>query len=242
MSKKISKEAEICQRLEEGIKSGEYPIGAKLPTEEELCTSFVASRYSVRQALGSLVEAGLISRHKRAGSFVISTTRISQLIQSVGSIQQLLNYPSETIREVLRSEFITADHELAAILKCAPGDSWFHIESIRIPKGSKIPLCKTDIYVLPQFSGVIKHKKHEQIPIADQILEMYGELAESTQIDIVASNVDPKTAALLKVKKNSSALTVYRRYANAAGKIFEVGIGVHPSERYTYSFNFKRNG
>ena len=118
MSKKISKEAEVCQRLEEGIKSGKYPIGAKLPTEEELCTSFATSRYSVRQALGSLVEAGLISRHKRAGSFVISTTRISQLIQSVGSIQQLLNYPSETIREVLRSEFITADHELAAILKC----------------------------------------------------------------------------------------------------------------------------
>jgi len=241
MAKKNSKETEISKQLEYGIKSGKYPIGSKLPTEEELCRTFNASRYSVRQSLGSMVDAGLISRHKRSGSFVISTTRISKLIQSVGSIQQLLNYPSETFRVVLHSEFIAADHELAAILKCAPGDNWFHIAAIRLPKGSKIPLCKTDIYVLPQFAGVIKHKKHGQIPIADQILEIYGELAESTQIDIAATNIDSSTASLLKVKKNSPALTVYRRYANSSGKIFEVGIGIHPSERYTYSFNFKRN-
>jgi len=240
MTKK-SKDLEISSQLEADIQSGSYPVGARLPTEDELCKIFGASRYSVRQALGSMVGLGLISRHKRLGSFVISTSRVSQLIQSVASIQQLLNYPSETIRETLETQFITANHELAAVLQCAPGDTWFHIKAIRHPKHSKTPICQTDIYILPQFAGVIKHKKHAQIPIADQIFEMYGETADTTQIDIVATNVDSITGETLKVKKNSPALTVYRRYANAKGKVFEVGVGIHPAERYTYSFNFKRD-
>jgi hypothetical protein len=235
-----SNDLEISATLEKDIRSGKYPIGGKLPTEDELCKLFKASRYSVRQALGSMVSLGLISRHKRVGSFVISTTRVSQLIQSVASIQQLLNYPQETIRETINSEFITVDHDLAAILQCTPGDTWFHMVAIRYPKGSKIPLCQNNIYILPQFAGVVKHKKHDQIPLADQISEMYGEVADTTQIDIVATNIDQATAKILKVKIHSPALTVYRRYANAKGKIYELGIGVHPAERYTYSFNFKR--
>jgi len=235
-----SKDLEISTILEKEIKLGKHPIGTKLPTEDDLCKLFKASRYSVRQALGSMVGLGLISRHKKLGSFVISTTRVSQLIHSVASIQQLINYPKETIRETLNAEFIMVDHHLAAILECSPGDTWFHLKAIRVPKESKIPICQTDIYILPQFAGVVKHKKHTQIPIADQISEMYGELADTTQIDIVATNVDSATSKVLNVKKNSPSLTVYRRYANAKGKIFEVGIGVHPAERYTYSFIFKR--
>ncbi len=238
---KKTKQLEISEILENGIKSGQYPIGGRLPTEDELCKTLKASRYSVRQALGFMVGLGLITRHKRAGSFVISTSRTSQLVQSVGSIQQLLNYPSETIRETLKTEYIAVSHELAGILQCAPGDSWFHIKAIRIPKGSKTPLCQTDIYILPQYAGVVKHKKHNQIPIADQIWEMYGEMANTTQIDIVATNVDVDMGKILKVKTHSPALTVYRRYVNSTGKIFEVGIGIHPAERYTYSFNFKRD-
>ena len=238
MTKK-SKDLEIATHLEDGIRAGKYAVGTQLPTEDDLCKRFDASRYSVRQALGSMVSLGLISRHKRLGSFVISTSRVSQLVQSVASIQQLLNYPSETIRETLQTQFITADHELAVILQCAPGDTWFHINATRHPKQSKSPICQTDIYILPQYAGVIKHKKHAQIPIADQISEMYGETADTTQIDITATIVDSATAKVLQVKKNSPALTVYR--INAKGKVFEVGIGIHPAERYTYSFNFKRD-
>jgi hypothetical protein len=37
------------------------------------------------------------------------------------------------------------------------------------------------------------------------------------------------------------ALRVTRRYANKNGKVFEVGIATHPADRYTYSFDFKRD-
>ena len=43
-----SKNDEIAAILEKEIKLGKYPIAAKLPTEDELCKFFKASRYSVR--------------------------------------------------------------------------------------------------------------------------------------------------------------------------------------------------
>jgi uncharacterized protein with von Willebrand factor type A (vWA) domain len=91
------------------------------------------------------------------------------------------------------------------------------------------------------YAGVMKHKKHLHIPIADQIEEMYGEVAESTQIDIFASEIQEPMATLLKIDVGSPGLTVARRYVNGAGVIFEVAFGVHAASRYIYSFHLKRD-
>jgi DNA-binding GntR family transcriptional regulator len=231
---------EISEKLENDIKIGHYPIGTFLPTEEKLCEVFGASRHSMRQALSYLVTSGLISRKARAGSLVIATTSIPQLVQSVGSIQQLLNYPGETSREIFDTSYIEADFNLASLLNCSVGESWFLIQSLRYPKGYPVPICITKIYLRPEYAGVIKHK-NKFIPVADQISEMYGEVADETQIDITATTLSPFEAGQLKTKKAAPALTVTRRYANKLGKIFEVGIATHPADRYTYSFHFKRD-
>jgi GntR family transcriptional regulator len=238
--KKLIRHWEISETLENDIKTGRYPIGTLLPTEEKLCEIFGASRHSMRQALTYLVASGLITRKARAGSLVIATTSIPQLVQSVGSIQQLLNYPGETSREVFDTSYVEADHSLAALLNCSVGESWFLIQSLRYPKGYPVPICITKIYVTPEYAGVIKHK-NKFIPVADQISEMFGEVADETQIDITATTISAFEANQLKAKKGSPALTVTRRYANKNGRVFEVGIATHPADRYTYSFHFKRD-
>lgn len=231
---------EISENLESAIKNGHHPIGTLLPTEEKLCEIFGASRYSVRQALSYLVARGVISRKARAGSLVIASTSIPQLVQSVGSIQQLLNYPGETSRDVFDTGYIEADHSLATLLNCSVGEPWFVIQSLRYPKGYPVPICITNIYVTPEYAGVIKHK-NKFIPVADQISEMYGEVADETQIDITATTLSTFEASKLKAKKGAPALTLTRRYSNKKGRIFAVGIATHPADRYTYTFNLKRD-
>ena len=244
MSKKIQSTAirywEIAKILEQDIKKGRYPIGSLLPTEEKLCELFTASRHSMREALAYLVSIGLIIRKPRVGSLVIAKLSIPQLVQSVGSIQQLLNYPGETSRHIFDTKHIKVDHRMALLLQCTEGDSWFLIRSLRYPKGYSVPICITNIYVLPEYAGVVNHK-NKLIPVADQISEMYGEIANETKIDISATILSAFEASHLKTKKGTSALRVTRRYANKNGKVFEVGIATHPADRYTYSFDFKRD-
>jgi len=232
---------DVANVLRQQIRDGRYPVGQRLPTEEQLCRQFDVSRHTLREALRALTEDGLIFRRPRTGSVVIAVNTVSHLTQSVASIQELLNYGSQTVRETIKTEYVTADHELAERLKCPVGASWFHIQALRFAVGSSTPLCHTDIYILPMYAGVMGHKKHLLMPIADQIEEMYGEVAESTQIDIFASEIQEPIATLLKVDVGSPGLTVARRYANSEGTIFEVAFGVHAANRYTYSFHLKRD-
>ncbi|HEY4372366.1 MAG TPA: GntR family transcriptional regulator [Burkholderiales bacterium] len=231
---------QIANVLRHEIETGKHAVGGRLPTEEELCRLFQASRYSTREALRVLAEEGLIVRRPRAGSTVIAASGQSHLIQRVSSIQEILNYAGATVRKTLSTSYIIADHELAYLLKCPLGSSWFRIQALRFLKDSPLPLCHTDFYVAPEYAGVVKHKKHESMMIVDQITEMYGEEADATQIDIYAGQISPAVAASLDAKAGSPALNVIRRYCNAEGRMFEVTISVHPAQRHTYSFLLKR--
>jgi GntR family transcriptional regulator len=231
---------ELTERLRDQIRSGEYSVGDKLPTETELCASFQVSRHTLREALKVLTEEGLISRRPRAGSTVIATHSATQFTQAIGSIGELMNYSADSIRQLLSASYVEADHELAALLKCLPGTSWFRIRSLRFYKGSSIPLCHTDIFLLPELAAVVKHKKHALIPIADQIEEMFGKVAHLMQVEISAAQIPIELAGALQAPEGSPALTLIRRYSDIDGKIFEVAVAIHPAQRYTYSFHLKR--
>ena len=230
---------DIANVLRRDIETGRYKLGDRLPTEEQLLGIFGASRHSVREALRVLTEEGLVSRRPRAGSIVIAVTAPSHFTQRIASVQELMNYPN-TIRKTISSGYVQANHELAAILKCPVGGTWFCLRSLRVPVGSTLPVCQTDIYIAPQFAGVTKHKKHHLIPVVDQIAEIYGNPAESTDIEISAALVSKKVAELLQVPAGSAGLNVVRRYAGGDGKVFEVTLSIHAAQRYTYNFHLER--
>jgi DNA-binding GntR family transcriptional regulator len=226
--------------MRERIRSGAYAIGDRLPTEEQLCEEFGISRYSTRQALQELSDEGLIVRRTRAGSTVIAKTGRTHLIQRVSSIHEILNYSGETERRNLSSAYVIADDQLASLLRCDVGTSWFRIEALRYLKGSPAPLCHTDIYLAPEYAGVTRHKRHETMMIVDQIAEMYGQVAASTHIDIYAAAIDANIAQALQAPAGAPALNVIRRYCTADDQTFEITVSVHPAERHTYSFLLKR--
>lgn len=63
---------EIAQALRQQIGTGQYPPGSLLPTEQQLCTRYTASRQTIRAALQCLVDEGLIQRRQGSGSRVRS--------------------------------------------------------------------------------------------------------------------------------------------------------------------------
>jgi GntR family transcriptional regulator len=56
--------------LGEAIRSGEYPPGARIPSEPQLAKQYGIGRPTVRQALDMLVNQRLLSRRRGSGTFV----------------------------------------------------------------------------------------------------------------------------------------------------------------------------
>src|SRR5689334_25295441 len=85
---------QVEQQLREAILLGQFAQGDKLPPETELAQQFGVSRPTVREALGSLVAAGLIRKVPgvAGGSFVNSVTPDSlsaMLSESMDTIVRL---------------------------------------------------------------------------------------------------------------------------------------------------------
>jgi len=72
--------------IEEQILTGAWRPGHRIPYEHELTAQFGCARMTVSKAIASLVDAGLIVRRRRAGSFV-AQPRIQSVVLDVPDIQ-----------------------------------------------------------------------------------------------------------------------------------------------------------
>jgi DNA-binding FadR family transcriptional regulator len=67
----------IATQLRARIADGEFPIGSLLPTEVELAADFDVSRGCVREAVRSLVHAGMLGARAGYGTFVVATSDLA---------------------------------------------------------------------------------------------------------------------------------------------------------------------
>ncbi|WP_066191017.1 MULTISPECIES: FadR/GntR family transcriptional regulator [Gracilibacillus] len=68
--KKTNIVEEVFQQIIQQIQNGEWQVGDKLPSENQLCEMFSVSRISVRSAMQKLRQMGIITTKQGQGSFV----------------------------------------------------------------------------------------------------------------------------------------------------------------------------
>ncbi|MGJ8528924.1 phosphonate metabolism transcriptional regulator PhnF [Maritalea sp.] len=82
---------QIAERLQSDVAAAVYPAGSQLPTELELAQKYGVNRHTVRRAIGSLSETGILSATRGRGTFVAertisypisSRTRFSEIVSS----------------------------------------------------------------------------------------------------------------------------------------------------------------
>jgi DNA-binding FadR family transcriptional regulator len=65
--------AQVANQLVQAIETGQFVVGSRLPSEQQLAQEFGVSRPTVREALGCLQFAGYIEPRRGSGTVVIST-------------------------------------------------------------------------------------------------------------------------------------------------------------------------
>ena len=104
---------DIVRRLKEGIRSGAYPPGSRLPTEAALCAEFGVSRPTVRAAVKELDVLGLARTRHGVGTFVRSRPSVTDGLERMGSITDSIRasgkvpgheYARRAMRQVIPDE------------------------------------------------------------------------------------------------------------------------------------------
>ena len=79
---------QLMDTVEKDIKSGRYKPGDKIMTESEMAKTYGVSLITVRKAIGSLMEKGLVVRKQGKGTFV-TKPKFSRNIKRLQSFSEM---------------------------------------------------------------------------------------------------------------------------------------------------------
>lgn len=137
---------QVENELRAKIASGEYAVGAQIPSEEELCESYGVSRITVRRSIQDLVEVGLLRKQRGLGTFVaVPKYLIEPAGKPSGFSAFLLDTGHRSPRRILSKQIVTASAELAGRLRIAEGDEVLNVRRLMFEDDA--PMAIDSVYV-----------------------------------------------------------------------------------------------
>jgi DNA-binding FadR family transcriptional regulator len=79
---------QVIEQLRAQITSGTWAVGGRIPTESELSQLTATSRNTVREAVQSLVHAGLLERRQGSGTYVLAASELAGAVSRRVAIAQ----------------------------------------------------------------------------------------------------------------------------------------------------------
>ncbi|MCC6193413.1 MAG: GntR family transcriptional regulator, partial [Burkholderiales bacterium] len=112
------------------LRSGRWPPGFELPTEEALCRHYGVSRGTLRRAIADLVSEGYVERQRGRGSFV-SRPKLESGVAGSYSRFRVIGPPLDPGGRVVACERSRAAKDIAAMLGIDAGRSIWRLERVR---------------------------------------------------------------------------------------------------------------
>jgi GntR family transcriptional regulator len=196
----------IQHEIRDGILSGTYGAGDRIPSETELARQFKTTRATVARALQELVFDGTIIRRAGAGSFVASGAGAVLLdAKRLRSFEEQAAETGETVEYRLVSfSLVSMPPASAGPLRAEPGSKAYHLERTRLVKG--VPLSLESRFV-PQAIGARITAGDLERRSMHHILEAgLGHKIVRIEVSVRAGTATSRIARLLEIRKGRPLL------------------------------------
>jgi GntR family phosphonate transport system transcriptional regulator len=221
----------IAGALKAEIAAGSYAPGAKLPTEAHLAQRFGVNRHTVRHALATLAEAGLVQSRRGAGVFVTSVPTDYPLGRRVRFHQNVLASGRTPSRRLLRSETRPASAAEAEALAVAAATPVHVIEGLSLADGLPLGLFRSIVPAarFPDFPEAIARLNSITAALAEAGVPDYTRA--STRL--TAKLADAVQAGHLQVSQGAPLLRSVTVNVDGAGVPVEFGMTWFVGDRVT---------
>ena len=217
----------VKRHITDGIASGEYAPGMKLPSESELVQSLAVSRMTVNRALRELTRDGIIFRMQGVGSFV-SEGGANTSLSEVRDIRDIIAERGGTYScTVLSADSVVLDRTHADLFELEPERSAFSLVLLHFEDA--IPLQLERRFVREDFAPSLLEQD-----FGEQSLFKYLQaIAPISELDHVveATLPDELERQKLDLEPTQPVLRIRRR-TWVGRKVVTVGYFSHPGDRY----------
>lgn len=227
-----SKVGAIAQDLVDKIKHQQYQAGDYLPSEHQLMELYGASRETIRKALDSLTELGLIQKIRGKGSIVLNLDRYTFPISGISSFAELndqLGLKAET-KVLLLQKTNKLPLEFIKYFPEEKDNAGFHLERLRLIDG-QADVLDCDYLLSPPISSIPEEA-------AKTSIYNYLENKQNLEIsyatkEISVCKVNEKIQDLLQLDNPMAVLVASRNYLADTTK-FELTLSYHRPDKFKF--------
>jgi len=228
----------VYRRLRERLEGGDLKPGSLLPTEDELCSRYRVSRYTLREALGLLERQGYIQRRRRAGTRILARPASGVFRAAISSRRDLFDFVKDTALEFGTPRLIETDGQLARLLGCDELRLWHLCEGVRVDLPRRRPISVTQVYVDARFS-IPPDGDFRGQPVFHWVEQHHDVKAAAVSQDITAVLLAAMQAEIFGERVGDPALRIVRRYFDRDQRIFVITVTTHRSKDFIYNMRLQ---
>lgn len=237
----IPRYREIVNELLEKVSAGDLQVGNRLAPETDLATQYAVSRHTIRETMRCLQDLGMIVRRKGAGTYLISDQPKRDFSYSINTLEELLQYASNTRLEVLSVDSILTDRETSDRLHCELGTNWIRVSVLRIAEQGKAAIGYSEIFIRLEHADVVKEIGTRSKAVYALLEENYGLKIQQVDQDIDSALATSNVASRLLIPVGHPLLEITRRYYTDDERLIEASINFHPAGRFRYQIRLTRD-
>ena len=222
----------LKQHIEAQIRSGTWQPGDQVPSEAVLGENFHVSRTTVRQALGELVNQGMLTRVQGKGTFVAHPRIRQRLTRLTGFTEDFQTRRMKPASQILRQGKEPARSRVASGLRIMEGAPVIVLERLRL--ADDLPMAVEISHLPESLFPSFDAGEFPQGSLYTYLTEKFNTIPTTAHQDMEAIACPQPQARLLGLSKGGPVLHIYRTTFDQSGRPFEQVESFYRGDRYVF--------
>ncbi|HEX5567585.1 MAG TPA: GntR family transcriptional regulator [Streptomyces sp.] len=224
---------QVSQSLRASILGRSPGAPLRLPTEEQLAGHYGVSVLTMRQALKELENEGLITRHRRRGTFIEPGVRSGAPVRLLGSVDAIVAQQSGERTTLLGHGLQPVPGELVEHFPDAAEAMAYR--RLRHDRDTGEPTNWAENLVRPELADRIDLDDLARWPMTKVLRDVVGVRISRITDTVQARLADPETAGLLDVPLLSPILHYTGVTYDDTGRVVDVARIHYRGDRFSFS-------
>ncbi|WP_255952742.1 GntR family transcriptional regulator [Streptomyces odontomachi] len=233
LNRKLPLWYQVSQSLRASILGRDPDAPLRLPTEERLATHYGVSVLTMRQALKELEDEGLISRHRRRGTFIEPAAQPGSPVRLLGSVDAIVAQQSGMTARLLAHGPGPVPAVFAGHFPGLAEVATYH--RLRSDESTGEPTNHARNYVRPDVARRIDPADLERRPMTKVLRDGVGVAISRITDTVQARLADPETAGLLNVPLLSPILHYTGITYDEQGEVLDVAVIHYRGDRFSFT-------